>query len=77
MLKLYRKSVLKDKGGKLPNVVVTGCAGSVGRMIDSVWKTVFEFDLVGVDRDERIQKNMPWTSIFLKTKFRQMDTIFD
>jgi len=34
--------------------MVTGCAGNVGRMIDSAFMTVFDYDVVGVDRSPNI-----------------------
>lgn len=76
MISLVLKAKLKEPNKKLPKILVTGCAGSVGRMMDSVWSTVFDYDLIGIDRSPNIQRNFPWRTELLGHSYQELDYIF-
>lgn len=55
MYTLVQNAKLKNRAMRLPKLMVTGCAGNVGRMMESAFCAVFDYDLIGVDSKKNIQ----------------------
>ncbi|KAL4461638.1 hypothetical protein ABPG74_016262 [Tetrahymena malaccensis] len=71
-----RSKNIKGRDQQLPRLLVTGCAGSIGKMIENVFLTIFEYDLVGVDRDNRIQYSFPLKNDILGSQYHKLDYIY-